>query len=163
MSLTHLWAPWRMEFIKGKATAGCVFCDLPKQKNDRENLILMRAKDSYIIMNKFPYNNGHLLIVPNAHIAEFPEVPDAVLTEMNHLTKLGIRALERCYKPQGFNVGINLGEAAGAGVKGHVHTHIVPRWSGDTNFMPVVAETKSLPQHIMASFDQIQEELEELQ
>jgi len=152
-----------MEFIKGKATAGCVFCDLPKQKNDRENLILMRARDSYIIMNKFPYNNGHLLIVPNAHIAEFPEVPDVVLTEMNHLTKLGIRALERCYKPQGFNVGINLGEAAGAGVKGHVHTHIVPRWSGDTNFMPVVAETKSLPQHIMASFDQIQEELEELQ
>src|SRR4051794_32875599 len=160
MGLTHLWAPWRMEFIKGKPPAGCVFCTLPAETNDRENLIVFRGKESYIILNKYPYNNGHVLIVPNVHVANFVEVPDTALTEMNSLAKKAMRALDASYQPQGYNIGVNQGEAAGAGVKHHIHLHIVPRWSGDTNFMPVLAETKSLPQHLMKSFDDLQKHLE---
>jgi ATP adenylyltransferase len=155
MSLTHLWAPWRMEFIKGKAPQGCVFCDLPAEQNDRENLIVHRGKEAFIILNKYPYNNGHVLIVPNLHVATLLEVPDSALTEMNALSKKAMRALDAIYNPQGYNMGINQGEAAGAGVKHHIHLHIVPRWMGDTNFMPVLAETKSLPQHLLTSFDDL--------
>ncbi len=155
----HLWAPWRMEFIKGKAPTGCIFCELPRQNEaltpDKETLIVHRASKSYIILNKFPYNSGHLLIVPNQHTALYTDLPDDVLSEMNGLSKLAMKALDARYKPQGYNVGMNLGEAAGAGVKEHLHIHIVPRWMGDTNFMPVLAETKCLPQHLMTSFEEI--------
>jgi ATP adenylyltransferase len=161
MSLTHLWAPWRMEFIKGKPPQGCVFCDLPAQKNDRENLIVYRGKECFIILNKYPYNNGHVLIVPNLHVATYTDVPDSALVEMNALAKKSMKALDASYAPQGYNIGINQGEAAGAGVKHHLHLHIVPRWSGDTNFMPVLAETKSLPQHLMKSFDDLYPLLQE--
>ncbi len=161
MSLTHLWAPWRMEFIKGKPPQGCVFCDLPADKNnDRQNLIVHRGKEAFIILNKYPYNNGHVLIVPNLHVANLLEVPDSALTEMNALSKKAMRALDEIYSPQGYNMGINQGEAAGAGVKHHIHLHIVPRWMGDTNFMPVLAETKSLPQHLLKSFDDLHSLLE---
>jgi ATP adenylyltransferase len=160
MSLTQLWAPWRMEFIKGKPPAGCVFCDLPADDKDRENLIVHRGKEAFIILNKYPYNNGHVLIVPNLHVANLLEVPDSTLTEMNALSKKAMRALDTIYSPQGYNLGINQGEAAGAGVKHHIHLHIVPRWMGDTNFMPVLAETKSLPQHLQKSFDDLHSLLE---
>jgi ATP adenylyltransferase len=155
MSLSHLWAPWRMEFIKGTPPDGCIFCTLPKENRDRDNLIVHRGRESFIILNKFPYNNGHVLIVPNVHVAAYEEVPDSALAEMNRLAKKAMRALGRTYQPQGYNIGINQGEAAGAGVKHHIHLHIVPRWMGDTNFMPVLAETKSLPQHLMKSFDDL--------
>jgi len=155
MSSDHLWAPWRMDFIKGSAPQGCIFCVLPAQKEDRQNLIVHRGKNAFIILNKFPYNNGHLLVIPNLHAAAYLDVPDAVLTEMNALTKLAMRALEEKLRPHGYNIGMNLGEAAGAGVKGHLHVHIVPRWSGDTNFMPVLADTKCMPQHLLASFDEL--------
>lgn len=149
-----------MEFIKGDPPKGCVFCTLPADTNDRENLIVHRGKECFLILNKYPYNNGHVLVVPNAHIALFTEVPDSALTEMNALAKKAIRALDAIYKPQGYNMGINQGEAAGAGVKHHLHLHIVPRWMGDTNFMPVLAQTKSLPQHLLTSFDDIKAALE---
>ncbi len=155
MSLNQLWAPWRMEFIKGKPPQGCVFCTLSKQTQDAENLIVHRGKLSFVILNKYPYNNGHLMIVPNAHIGTYLEVPDEVLTEMNTLAKKAMRALETHYAPQGYNVGMNVGEAAGAGVKHHVHLHIVPRWNGDTNFMPVLAETRCLPQHLVKSYEDL--------
>lgn len=144
-----------MDFIKGEAPKGCIFCDLPAQKNDRENLIVHRGKLAYIILNKFPYNNGHLLIVPNTHAARYLDVADDVWTEMHTLTKLGMRALDARVKPHGYNVGMNLGEAAGAGVKDHLHIHIVPRWGGDTNFLPVLADTKCMPQHLLTSFDEL--------
>ncbi len=155
MSLNHLWAPWRMEFIKGSQPKDCIFCTLPADTRDKENLIAYRGKESYIILNKFPYNNGHLLIVPNQHVATYLEVPDSTLTEMHALSKKALRALDKCYQPQGYNFGINQGEAAGAGVKHHLHLHIVPRWAGDTNFMPVIGETKSLPQHLSKSFEDL--------
>lgn len=156
MSLTRLWAPWRMEFIKGNPPEGCVFCTLPAQNDDRETLILHRGKNCFVILNKYPYNNGHLMIVPNLHTANYAEVPEEALNEMNQLTKISLAILESQYGPQGYNIGMNLGEAAGAGVKGHLHLHIVPRWSGDTNFMPVLAETRCLPQHLMKCFDDLQ-------
>ncbi len=161
MSLSQLWAPWRMEFIKGKPPEGCVFCTLPREAKDAENLILHRGKSSFVILNKYPYNNGHLMIVPNAHIGTFLDIPEAVLAEMNALAKRAMRALEKQYSPQGYNMGMNLGEAAGAGVKHHVHLHIVPRWNGDTNFMPVLAETRCLPQHLIKSYDDLHAAFEE--
>lgn len=151
-----------MEFIKGKPPEGCIFCTLPRETKDAENLILHRGRSCFIIMNKYPYNNGHLLIVPNAHVGTFLEVPDETLNEMNALAKRAMRALEKQYAPQGYNVGMNLGEAAGAGVKNHVHLHIVPRWNGDTNFMPVLAETRCLPQHLIKSYDDLHAALGEM-
>jgi ATP adenylyltransferase len=142
-----------MEFIKGPHIQGCIFCVLPEQDQDRENLILHRGKACFVILNKFPYNNGHLMIVPNFHTANYAEVSDAALNEMNQLTKKSLSILDTLYRPQGYNTGINMGEAAGAGVKGHLHLHIVPRWVGDTNFMPVLAETRCLPQHLMKCYD----------
>ncbi|MBY0370126.1 HIT domain-containing protein [bacterium] len=154
--MDHLWAPWRMDFIKGEGPTGCIFCTLPAQGKDRESLIVHRGKQAYIILNKFPYNNGHLMIVPTLHVADYLAVPDAVLTEMNALTKLATRALNEKLKPHGFNIGMNLGAAAGAGVKEHLHVHVLPRWNGDTNFLPVLADTKCMPQHLLESYDGLQ-------
>lgn len=152
MSTTHLWAPWRMDFIKNTPPTGCVFCELPAEQDDPRNLILFRGVHSFVILNKYPYNNGHLMVVPNAHVADYAEIDHDTQTEMTALTQRSIAALKLKYAPQGFNLGMNIGAASGAGVKDHLHLHIVPRWVGDTNFMPVVAETKCMPQHLEASY-----------
>lgn len=144
-----------MEFIKGTPPNECVFCSLPAKKEDRESLILHRGASCFVIMNKFPYNNGHMMIVPYLHTANYGEVPAATMSEMNAFTKSSIEILGELYQPQGYNIGMNLGEAAGAGIKHHLHLHIVPRWSGDTNFMPVLAETRCLPQHLEKSYDDL--------
>ena len=162
MGTTQLWAPWRMDFIKGDMPQGCVFCTLPQETDDRNNLIVARGQNAFVIMNKYPYNNGHLMIVPNLHLADFTQVPLDVLAEMNLLTQKALRALASAYRPEGYNMGMNLGHAAGAGIKDHLHLHIVPRWVGDTNFMPVVADTKSMPQHLQASYDQIAEQFRKM-
>lgn len=156
MSVKHLWAPWRLEFIKGPAPTGCVFCTLPKHGNDTEALILHRGQECYVILNKYPYNNGHLMVVPYLHTADYSALSPSTLGEMNQLSKLCLKALKDRYQPQGFNMGMNLGEAGGAGIKEHLHLHIVPRWNGDTNFMPVVAETRCLPQHLTTCFNELQ-------
>jgi ATP adenylyltransferase len=155
MSVTHLWAPWRLEFIKGNPPQGCVFCTLPAANDDRESLIVHRGKTCFVILNKFPYNNGHLMVVPFEHTNVFQNLTPEVLTEIQTLSQLCLRVLSERYQPQGFNLGMNLGEAAGAGIKGHLHQHIVPRWTGDTNFMPVLAETRCLPQHLLACYDDL--------
>jgi ATP adenylyltransferase len=156
MSIKHLWAPWRLEFIKGPPATECVFCALPKQSNDQEALILHRGNECYVVLNKYPYNNGHLMVIPFFHTADYALVTPSALSEMNHLTKLCLKVLKERYQPQGFNIGMNLGEAGGAGIKEHLHLHIVPRWNGDTNFMPVVAETRCLPQHLVTCFNELQ-------
>lgn len=157
--MKQLWAPWRMEFLSGeKKTEGtCVFCTLPKAGDDRESLIVHRGEMNYIIMNKFPYNNGHLMVVPFQHTADLEQLSDEATNEMFRLGKLAVSSLRDKYKPEGYNLGMNLGAAGGAGIRDHVHLHIVPRWLGDTNFMPVIGETKAMPQHLMTSYDTIQE------
>jgi ATP adenylyltransferase len=145
-----------MEYLdKTAPDGGCVFCVLPRETEDRKNLILFRGERAFVIMNKYPYNNGHLMVVPNMHTADFAQLPDAELQEMSILAKHAVKALQESYKAPGFNMGMNLGEAGGAGIREHLHLHVVPRWVGDTNFMPVIGETKSMPQHLMASYDQL--------
>ncbi len=142
----HLWAPWRLLYIKGEKEAGCIFCNRLARSNDEEDLILYRGQLSFVILNAFPYTSGHLMIVPFEHTAEVETLSDETLAEMNGLLKRSIRALKAALGPQGFNVGWNVGRCAGAGVDDHVHEHLVPRWNGDTNFMPVLADTHVMPQ-----------------
>jgi ATP adenylyltransferase len=141
-------APWRMEYIEGacQPSSGCIFCEKTREARDAENLIIHRGTFCFIILNAFPYNNGHLMVVPYCHTAEFGALTAETHLEMMRLTALAIAALKRVMRPDGFNVGINLGRAAGAGIADHLHLHIVPRWTGDTNFMPVLGNTRVLPE-----------------
>ena len=155
-ALARLWAPWRMAYIKSaeKDTA-CFLCALPKQKKDRENLILFRGRTCFVILNKFPYNNGHLLVAPYRHVAEIEEMTDAEALEVMRLTGRAKVAIQKAMAPHGYNLGVNLGRAAGAGLPGHVHQHLVPRWNGDSNFMPIIGETKVLPLTLAESWDML--------
>lgn len=155
--MKQLWAPWRMDFIERDKPSGCVFCLAAASKNDKENLVVHREKDCFVILNKYPYNNGHLMIVPYLHTNDFSRMPKAIAGAMVELAQSCISRLENFYAPGGFNLGMNLGEAAGAGIRDHLHLHIVPRWIGDTNFMPVLADTKSMPQHLYRSYDILKE------
>jgi ATP adenylyltransferase len=153
-TLKQLWAPWRMSFIESahQKTQGCIFCTLPKENKDFENLIVYRRTHNFIILNKYPYNNGHLMVVPFQHTNDLTILDAETKHELFDLSELCMEALKESYKPEGFNLGMNLGAAGGAGIREHLHFHIVPRWTGDTNFMPVLADTKSMPQHLEASF-----------
>lgn len=155
----NLWAPWRMQFIEGARSAAtngpCVFCRLRDAQNDRESLVLHRGKNAYVVLNKFPYNNGHLLIVPNRHVAELHDLSDAEQCEMMALLAKAVQVLRARLGAEGINCGINLGKVAGAGILDHVHVHAVPRWLGDTNFLPVLADTKSLPEYIEKTYDRL--------
>ena len=134
----NLWAPWRLAYIKGEKEPGCIFCTRLARSDDEQDLILFRGQRSFIILNAFPYTNGHLMIVPNDHVAQLEGVADETLAEMDQLLKRSIAALKNALSPQGFNIGWNIGRCAGAGVDDHIHEHLVPRWNGDTNLMPVL-------------------------
>lgn len=151
--MDRLWAPWRMAYVRQEHPVGCVFCEAPKADRDEENLIVHRGEQCFVLLNAFPYSNGHLLIAPYEHLAGLEDVPPATLDEMMSLTQLCVRALKISHVPDGFNVGMNLGRLAGAGIDEHVHLHIVPRWGGDTNFMPVLTDTKVIPQSLKACCD----------
>ncbi|MBN2464522.1 HIT domain-containing protein [candidate division WOR-3 bacterium] len=156
-----LWAPWRAEYIYcaiGKpspAKRHCLFCRLLKTKDDKGNLILLRGRHAFVMMNRFPYNNGHLMVAPNRHTMDLETLSAAESRELFQLTQKSLAALRRALKPHGFNVGANLGRVAGAGVAGHVHVHIVPRWLGDVNYMPVLAETKVISEHLSETYDRL--------
>jgi len=136
-------APWRSEFILGEREKGCVFCSLAKEKKPgTENLILYRTKKSYIVMNKYPYTGGHLLIVPNRHIGVLERLTEAESIELIKLSQLALKVMKKKLRPKAFNLGMNLGVPAGAGIPRHLHMHIVPRWPGDANFMTVVGKTR---------------------
>ncbi|MEA2078213.1 MAG: HIT domain-containing protein [Candidatus Marinimicrobia bacterium] len=144
-SFTHIWAPWRMEYIRmpeEDKPKGCIFCEKPKNDEDKDDLILYRSKNVFVIMNRYPYNNGHLMVVPYRHISDYNLLSKEELHEISDVTQIVIKVLKEIMKPQGFNVGFNIGESAGAGIAEHIHQHIVPRWIGDTNFMPVLCHTK---------------------
>lgn len=134
---------------------GCIFCDFPAENNDDKNLIAWRGELAYVILNGFPYNNGHVMVVPFEHNSKLHELPAETAAEITSLTSLSLRVLEKLYNPGGFNIGINQGDAAGAGIGAHLHQHIVPRWVGDTNFMPVIADVRVLPEALAASYEKI--------
>ena len=144
----QLWAPWRLEYIaQADEQPGCVFCDA-SAGDDQERLVVHRGESAFVLLNKFPYSSGHLLVASYRHVGAFAELTDDEALEVHRLAQRGIGALAGLYGPQGFNLGWNLGRIAGAGVVDHVHLHVVPRWAGDTNFMPVLADVKVLPEHL---------------
>jgi ATP adenylyltransferase len=154
--MDKLWAPWRMKYIQGidSQDAGeCIFCEKPRQQQDKENLILMRAEKNFVILNLYPYNNGHLMIVPYEHAADCSDLDADTAREMWQLVIVSKRILERAFHPEGFNIGMNIGRVAGAGIDRHIHMHIVPRWNGDTNYMPVVGDTKVISQALDETYD----------
>ncbi len=153
--MKKLWAPWRMEYIRQEKSSGCIFCDKPKQDRDRENLILHRGAGCFVIMNFYPYNNGHLMVVPYRHSADLAALTAAEQSEMMTLLGRCTTILTQQMRPHGFNIGMNLGRTAGAGIDDHLHFHIVPRWNGDTNFMPVTGHTKVLSQGLQESWDSL--------
>ena len=154
--MEQLWAPWRMELIeKGDPQQGCIFCELPRKRNDRENLILGRTPHTFAILNRFPYNNGHLMVVPRRHLADLGPLPREEHQDLAEMLRVAIRLVGQAYGAQGHNIGMNQGRAAGAGIADHLHWHVVPRWTGDTNFMPVVGDTKVMIEHLYASWDRL--------
>ena len=149
----RLWAPWRMGYILGEQPAGCVFCVKPREAQDVQNYILGRSQNCYLILNIFPYNNGHLMVVPYAHVATLDELDAEVLTDLMVMAQRTMRVMRELMHPDGFNVGLNIGRSAGAGIDEHLHLHVVPRWNGDTNFMPVLGDTKIIPQSLRACYE----------
>ncbi|NJE01191.1 HIT domain-containing protein [Thermococcus sp. JdF3] len=157
-----LWAPWRIEYIRSPKHDGCIFCDFPKENRDRERLILHRGKHCFVIMNNYPYNPGHVMIAPYRHVGKWEDLTEEELLEIMKLSQLMIKALKKTMNPQGFNMGVNLGRVAGAGIDDHVHLHIVPRWNGDTNFMPAIADTKVIPESLEEAYDELKKAIDEI-
>jgi ATP adenylyltransferase len=159
-----LWAPWRLTYIErpaaGGANTGDIFVDLPAQGKDRENLILYRGEVVFVIMNAYPYTNGHLLVAPYRQVADIAEMNDAELLGVNQMLANCVRWIRKAYRPDGFNIGVNLGEAAGAGIPQHIHWHILPRWSGDTNFMTTIGDIRVIPQSLSDSYDRLMAAIE---
>ena len=156
--MDYLWSPWRLAYVTGTATAsGCVFCDA--QTSSQASLIVFRGSTCFVILNKFPYNNGHLMIVPKRHAARLTELEPGELLELMTLAQAAERALTEVYRPHAFNMGINLGRPAGAGIADHLHLHVVPRWDGDTSFMTVFDETRVLPEELATTARRLREAL----
>lgn len=153
--MDRLWTPWRMDYIKGLPREnGCIFCELPTAdvSQDAENLILARGVTAFVLVNKFPYNSGHLMVAAYRHCARYDELTAEEHAEIAELVSRSMRALEETYHPQGYNIGVNQGSAAGAGIAQHLHMHIVPRWGGDTNYMTTVGDTKVLPETLEQTY-----------
>ncbi len=157
MKISHLWAPWRLEYVRNQKEGfeKCPFCEALKEEPSDENLILTKEKDFFIIMNRFPYNPGHLLILPTEHVGDFAKISPELWSKISLVSKLCLKILKQNSDPHGFNLGLNLGASSGAGIPAHLHWHILPRWTGDTNFMPLIAETKALPTHNKTIYHQL--------
>lgn len=156
--MERLYTPWRMEYIKriGQDDEECIFCALPAVGDDPASLIVARGELAYVVMNKFPYNVGHVIVTPYRHTADYASLTDAEHAEVGRLEARCIAALEQLYQPHGYNLGTNLGRAGGAGIEQHLHKHIVPRWSGDANFMTTVGDTKVLPESLEQTYNRLQ-------
>jgi len=163
MLMEKLFSPWRLRYITSgrKRDRGCVFCRAVRGRRDRDNLVLFRGRLSYVILNKYPYNNGHLMIVPYAHVPSLRDATPDTLQEMMALAVRSEAALQAVYHPTGINLGMNLGRSAGAGIEGHLHLHLVPRWDGDTNFMSVVHGTRVIPESLQATYRRLRPRLHE--
>jgi len=155
--MEQIWAPWRIQYIEMEKPEGCIFCDKPKENNDALNYILYRGDKNFIIMNIYPYNPGHLMIAPYRHIANLEELSGEELYEQCQIVSRSLKVLRQVFNPGGFNIGVNMGRAAGAGIEEHVHTHIVPRWHGDTNFMAVMSDVKVVPQALAETYERLKD------
>ncbi len=156
--MDYLWSPWRFRYVsQGAKGATCVFCEKISRdsREDREQLVLYRGKHNLLLLNLFPYTTGHTMVIPYQHVADLVHLDEAALHEMMSLARDLQSALESTYKPEGYNLGINLGKCAGAGVADHVHMHVLPRWSGDSNFMTVIAETRVQPEDLLTTYDKL--------
>ncbi len=157
--MEKIWAPWRIEYIRSigkEKPKECFLCETPKQNNDALNYILYRGKKNFVIMNSYPYNPGHLMIAPYRHLASLEELTDEELHEHIEIVVRSLKVLREAFDPAGFNIGANIGKVAGVGLEGHVHTHIVPRWQGDTNFMPVVSDTKVVSEAVAETYKKLE-------
>lgn len=149
MSPDKLWAPWRIAYIKKlKKDKGCLFCRVSNSKKDKKNLLVFRSKSSFAILNLYPYNNGHIMVAPARHLRSLEQLGDAETADLMNCLKKAKRLLDLTLKPEGYNIGINIGAVGGAGIEHHLHIHIVPRWKGDTNFMPTLFNTKIISQSL---------------
>ena len=161
--MSHLWTPWRMAYLQDEEpkAEGCIFCIKP-QSDDAEVHIVHRSRLCYVILNRFPYNNGHLMIVPYVHVPTLEDLDAGTSAEMMGLTQLSLRVLREAYYPEGFNLGMNIGAAAGAGVAGHVHLHVVPRWGGDTNYMTITSQTRVIPEWLDQTYERLRPLFEQM-
>ena len=162
--MERIWSPWRMAYIQAAKEqgedGGCIFCDLPAEGDDVRTMILARGELAFVIVNSFPYNPGHLMVAPFRHVGAFTSLDAAELADVDALVARSIRALEQEMEPHGYNLGMNLGRVAGAGIPDHVHWHLVPRWNGDTNFMPVVGQTRVLPELLEETYARLRPRFE---
>ncbi|HEY4484851.1 MAG TPA: HIT domain-containing protein, partial [Nitrospiria bacterium] len=153
--MKSLWAPWRMNYLLHAKSKTCIFCIKARKQEDRAGLILHRGRHVFVMMNLYPYSNGHLLVSPYRHVDTIEDLGAATLSDMMRTTQRALKALRIAFKPDAFNLGINQGREAGAGIESHVHLHIVPRWNGDTNFMPLLADVRVIPEHLEATYDRL--------
>ncbi len=150
-----LWAPWRMTLISAPKQKGCIFCQLPRGKSARDGLVLVVTRSSVVMLNKFPYNSGHLMVAPRRHLADLERLTAAERREIGDTLHRAAAIVRREFRPHGMNIGMNLGAAAGAGIADHLHWHVVPRWNGDTNFMPALGAVKVMPEHLLETYDRL--------
>ena len=155
MAEERLWAPWRLDYIRGPKPDQCIFCRAAAAEDDRAAHVVARGERCFVVLNAYPYNNGHLMVSPYEHVPSIEELDDSALLELMHLTRRSLATVRDAYSPEGFNIGINQGKVAGAGVEEHVHLHVVPRWGADTNFMPVIGSTRVLPQSLDDSWEEL--------
>jgi ATP adenylyltransferase len=160
--MDRLWAPWRFDYIAIEQPQGCIFCVKSQATEDEKNHILWRGEKVFMLLNTFPYNTGHLMVAPYRHTGDALELSPEEGLELFHGVKLGVSALKEVFKPQGFNIGSNVGQVAGAGFADHLHVHVVPRWSGDTNFMAVLNDTRVVPQALATTYEKLKEALQGL-
>lgn len=154
--MKHIWSPWRMKYIRNHLSPkGCIFCDAIKKEDGIENLIIARSKYAFVILNRYPYTSGHVMVVPFAHVGTLEELDSDTMIDIMALVKQSMSAINDVYKPEGYNIGANLGAVAGAGIADHVHFHIVPRWSGDTNFMTAVSNARVLPEDLCETLEHL--------
>ena len=154
--MDYLWTPWRYQYVTKPEDAGvCVFCSAAQSEDDSKTLVVYRARHNLIILNRYPYTSGHVMVVPYLHVATLADLPDDALIEMALLARQCEKHLREAYHPDGLNLGVNLGKSAGAGIAGHLHLHVLPRWTGDTNFMTVVGETRVMPESLEVTWEKL--------
>ena len=150
-----IWAPWRLEYILSKRGSECIFCEKSGEDRDKDNLILYRSTHNLVMLNLYPYNNGHLMVVPYSHLFSITDLSDEETLDLMRVTQLSVNSLKEAFMPEGYNIGINIGKVAGAGIEEHLHLHIIPRWAGDTYFMAVLDEVRVIPEHVMSTYERL--------
>lgn len=157
--MERIWAPWRTVYVGKQKGDGCIFCEKLHSMEDEANYVLLRGRETFVLLNLYPYTNGHLLIAPKRHVGELTELTDGELLELGQMTQRAVSLLRAAFNPDGFNIGVNLGSIAGAGVPGHFHIHVVPRWAGDTNFMPVLGDVRVISEALDTTYRKLKEAL----